>query len=191
MQGVFQWWWVMVAIGMDCVLGALALTGGRLPLTTHHAQASALCLSRRVLPSSPALAMSGADGSGSREPEKDAKAKRLGQGTGNRLLDVLEFVVSTTFSSRLYVGSPDLHIPLPIPQPQDYPDFIPQMVRLPTAVYDLVDAGVAKGWAKKASAESMFEIKYGVLRGEVTVIPDDKCEPCELEKRKQASQRRT
>jgi len=105
-------------------------------------------------------------------------------GEGNtRVLDALEFVIGTTFSSRLYIGSPQLHLSVPVPPPESYPEFVPTWVRLPRSVYDLVDRGVKKGWIKKAGADTIFQIKYGVLRGEVNVLPDETCEPCELEKR--------
>jgi len=89
-------------------------------------------------------------------------------GEGNtRVLDALEFVIGTTFSSRLYIGSPQLHLSVPVPPPESYPEFVPTWVRLPRSVYDLVDRGVEKGWIKKAGADTIFQIKYGVLRGEV------------------------
>ena len=89
-------------------------------------------------------------------------------GEGNtRVLDALEFIIGTTFSSRLYIGSPQLHLSVPVPPPGSYPEFVPTWVRLPRSVYDLVDRGVEKGWIKKAGADTIFQIKYGVLRGEV------------------------
>ena len=110
---------------------------------------------------------------------------RGGSPTQTSLLGVLEFVIATTFSSRFYVGSPELHVALPLPQPEDYPDWIPGAMRLPSAAYEFVNQRVEEGWIKKAPADRIFEIKYGVMRGEVNVVPDDICEPCELEKRKQ------
>jgi len=100
----------------------------------------------------------------------------------------LEFVISTTFSSRLYVGSPGLHLAVPLPQPESYPEWVPGLLRLPQSVYGFVDRGVEEGWIQKAQADTVFEIKYGVMRGEVSVLPDERCEPCELEKRKQLEQ---
>ena len=108
-----------------------------------------------------------------------------GSPTQTSLLGVLEFVLATTFSSRFYVGSPELHVAVPLPQPEDYPDWIPGAMRLPSAAYEFVNQRVDDGWIKKAPADRIFEIKYGVMRGEVNVVPDDICEPCELEKRKQ------
>lgn len=171
---------VAAVVALECVFGAMALTGGHLLLATHCTSQASLCVPRRFRQSSPLLAMSAEDG--------DRTA--ADDGGGNRLLDVLEFVVGTTFSSRLYVGSPELHVSLPLPQPEDYPKWIPGFVRLPKAVYGFVDRGVEEGWVQKAADDSVFEIKYGVLRGERKVLPDDKCESCELEKRKKASQRR-
>ena len=124
-----------------------------------------------------------------RVPRTVAQASGDGQAAdGNRLLDLLEFVIGTTFKSRLYVGSPQLHVAVPLPRPDTYPDWIPGLLRLPKGVYDWVDKGVDDGWIKRAPEDCVFEIKYGVLRGEVSIVPDEKCEPCELEKRKQLEQ---
>ena len=133
----------------------------------------------------------GKDGAvGSASKEKMAKApleKPWGDGGSgdNKALQMLEFVIGSTFSSRLYVGSPELHLAVPLPRPEDYPIWFPQLLRIPKSVYEYVDRGVEEGWVKKAAEESTFQIKYGVLRGEVQALADDKCEPCELERRKQ------
>jgi len=81
---------------------------------------------------------------------------------GSRLLDLLEFVIGTTFNSRLYVGSPELHVAVPLPQPDQYPAWMPKLLRLPQGVYGFVEKGVEEGWIKRAPADRVFEIKYGM-----------------------------
>jgi hypothetical protein len=95
-------------------------------------------------------------------------AQEVGSGGGqdgrgvSRVQDLLEFVIGTTFNSRLYVGSPELHVALPLPQPDQYPAWMPSLVRLPKGVYGFVDKGVEEGWIKRAPVDSLFEIKYGM-----------------------------
>jgi hypothetical protein len=48
-----------------------------------------------------------------------------------------------------------------------------------------VRAALQIPWAVRLAADQVFEIKYGVLRGEVNVLPDSECEACELAKRKE------
>ncbi len=85
-----------------------------------------------------------------------------GSAKGSRLLDLLEFVIGTTFNSRLYVGRPELHVAVPLPQPDQYPAWMPSLLRLPQGVYGFVEKGVEEGWIKRAPADRVFEIKYGM-----------------------------
>jgi len=52
-----------------------------------------------------------------------------------------------------------------------------------------VRAALQIPWAVRLAADQVFEIKYGVLRGEVNVLPDSECEACELAKRKELEKR--
>lgn len=102
-----------------------------------------------------------------------------------KVLEFLEFVIGSTFKSPLYVGSADLHMAIPLPPPDTYPQWLPAFLKLPQAAYDYAERGVEEGWIKRADADQVFEIKYGVLRGEINVLPDSECEACELAKRKE------
>jgi len=94
--------------------------------------------------------------------QQDGSGGGHGSRGGSRLQDLLEFVIGTTFNSRLYVGSPELHVALPLPQPDQYPAWMPPLLRLPTGVYGFVDKGVEEGWIKRAPMDRVFEIKYGM-----------------------------
>ena len=109
----------------------------------------------------------------------------LGAAGDGKVLEFLEFVIGSTFKSPLYVGSADLHMAVPLPPPDTYPQWLPAFMKLPQAAYDYAERGVEEGWIKRTAADQVFEIKYGVLRGEVNVLPDSECEPCELAKRKE------
>merc|ERR1711990_759335 len=149
-----------------------------------------LAFGRRLRTSQLTAQVERKDGGGSdrktlEAPERTEPAKPWGDGGSgdNRLLQTLEFVIGSTFSSRLYVGGKELHVALPLPRPHDYPTWFPAILRLPQAVYDAAERGLDEGWITKAEDDSVFAIKYGVLRSEVRPLPDEDCEPCQRAKR--------
>merc|ERR1712130_647569 len=75
---------------------------------------------------------------------------------GGKLLEFLEFVIGTTFQSPLYVGDPELHMALPLPAKDSYPEWFPKPLRLPGGAYDLAERGVEEGWIKRAPADQVF-----------------------------------
>ena len=170
-QGILLAVMALISVGPTAAFSGLGITRLR---TGAQISVRRLCAPSRT----PLLA---------RDDLADRKASSGGQGQG-KLLEFLEFVIGTTFQSPLYVGSSDLHMAVPLPAKDAYPEWFPNWGRLPQAAYDYADRGVEEGWIKRAPADQVFEIKYGVMRGEVQVLPDSECAPCELEKRKQLEQ---
>ena len=176
-----------------CLLKTAAFAGGGLSVTAFswtRAHAGKLAFGRRLCTSQLTAQVERKDGRGSdrkilETAERTEPAKPWGDGGSgdNRLLQTLEFVIGSTFSSRLYVGGKELHVALPLPRPHDYPTWFPAILRLPQAVYDAAERGLDEGWITKAEDDSVFAIKYGVLRSEVRPLPDEDCEPCQRAKR--------
>ena len=139
--------WVVVALCLGSASGFCPGGAAPLPLRVpallpRHAVVAVRDRARPVAAQAPGSGGGGDGGAG-----------------GSRLLDLLEFVIGTTFNSRLYVGSPELHVAVPLPQPDQYPAWMPTLL---SGVYGFVEKGVEEGWIKRAPADRVFEIKYGM-----------------------------
>lgn len=146
-QGILLAVMALISVGPTAAFSGLGITRLR---TGAQSSVRRLCAPSRT----PLLA---------RDDLADRKASSGGQGQG-KLLEFLEFVIGTTFQSPLYVGSSDLHMAVPLPAKDAYPEWFPNWGRLPQAAYDYADRGVEEGWIKRAPADHVFEIKYGVMR---------------------------
>jgi len=117
--------------------------------------------------------------SGQGEPEKGSR----GVTSNGKLEEISNFGIRSMFESQLYVGSEDLHLGLPLPDQDTYPDWVPKALRMPDLLYKAAEKGVEEGWVKKAPADARYEIRYGFLRS--MVKGDAKCDECEEAKRRQ------
>lgn len=105
----------------------------------------------------------------------------LSDDKGLSLGNVVGFFFTCTFLSPFYVGSPSLHLGLPLPE--EYPEWMPGYLRLPSGARDWADRAVKAGILGEAAPTDRLEIKYGVLRGIAEVEPEGVCEPCETARR--------
>jgi hypothetical protein len=80
------------------------------------------------------------------------------------LENIGEFAITSMFKSSFYIGSEDLHLPVPIPSPDSYPEGFPPVLRLPSLIYKMADLGVDAGFIKKADPDDAFTIRFGLLR---------------------------
>ncbi len=83
--------------------------------------------------------------------------------------DVGDFLISSVFSSPYYIGSEELHLPVPFVLPEDAPSWVPEIVS--KSSFQLVENAVRTGVVRKASSEARFSIKYGLLRGKADLQP--------------------
>jgi len=94
----------------------------------------------------------------------------------NKGEEFTNFAMTTFLQSEYYVGREDLHLIVPIVAPEDYPEWIPKLLRFPKPFYTLIERGVEEGWIKKCNPGDVQEIKYGVFRG---VVSRERCEACD------------
>jgi len=105
----------------------------------------------------------------------------LSDDKGLSLGNVVGFFFTCIFLSPFYIGSPSLHLGLPLPE--EYPEWMPGYLRLPAGAREWAERAVKAGILGEAATTDRLEIKYGVFRGIAEVEPEEACEPCETARR--------
>ncbi len=94
--------------------------------------------------------------------------------------DIFDFAISTIFTSPYYLGSDELHLPVPALNTRNVPRWMPNSVKNLGVVTSNMTAFAAKyNLIRTANPGDRFTMKYGVLRGKLAPTPPDQsCVPC-------------
>ncbi len=94
--------------------------------------------------------------------------------------DVFDFAISAVFTSPYYLGSDELHLPVPTLNTRNIPRWMPNSVKNFGIIASNMTAFAAKyNLIRTANPGDRFTMKYGVLRGKLaTTFPDPSCAPC-------------
>ncbi len=141
--------WVAILCNMACFKNAqgFILTAG-----THHVGASRWQHRDRLAFRS----------QNPHSPSGFHRGLQMTEGGTNLVDKVADFAITSLFKSSFYVGSEELHLPLPLPE--EYPAWFPASLRMPSFMYKLADAGVEAGVIKRTSTDDTFAIRFGLLR---------------------------
>jgi hypothetical protein len=82
--------------------------------------------------------------------------------------DLFDFVISSVFTSPYFIGSDDIHIPVPIINPDTVPSWMPNGLKtVGSAALKITQQAAEKGLIKRSDPGARFTMKYGVLRGKL------------------------
>ena len=91
--------------------------------------------------------------------------------------DIFDYAISSIFTSPYYIGSEEIHIPIPIMNPDNSPAWIPDGVKaLGSAALNITQIAAQKGLIRSSEPGARFTMKYGVLRGKLDAMPS--CAAC-------------
>jgi hypothetical protein len=94
--------------------------------------------------------------------------------------DILDFAISTIFTSPYYLGSDELHVPVPTLDTGNIPLWMPNSVKSLGVIALNMTAFAAKyNLIRTANPGDRFTMKYGVLRGKLAPRnANSSCVPC-------------